>query len=277
MLALLLAAALANPGGLIIDEAAGEPLSQTITAWRAARDSAAAASPDAPRRFDWRESPSALPPIGAPQGDCGACVAFAIAAALEARLHQACGDQQTRALSRQHLFSCGGGRCSGGWRMSDAIAWLETRGVPDDGCMPYEAGHGSDVPCNAACEDAPARSVLPVSASRPTTGIPDVLRIKAALLEGPLVSSMILFDDLLMHESGVYRHTQGRQLGSHAIVLVGWDDAERAWIARNSWGENWGDGGYFMVAWDDVSLPGRYTWALDVRAAVARGACALVR
>jgi len=35
----------------------------------------------------------------------------------------------------------------------------------------------------------------------------------------------------------------------HAIVLVGYnnDDSDPYWIARNSWGSDWGDRGYFKV------------------------------
>lgn len=54
----------------------------------------------------------------------------------------------------------------------------------------------------------------------------------------------------------------------HAVVLLGWDDnypkenfrAEKrpendgAWLAKNSWGEEWGDGGYFWISYEDKSL-----------------------
>ena len=35
-------------------------------------------------------------------------------------------------------------------------------------------------------------------------------------------------------------------LGGHAIVIVGW--GTNYWIIKNSWGEDWGDGGYFRIA-----------------------------
>lgn len=45
--------------------------------------------------------------------------------------------------------------------------------------------------------------------------------------------------------------------GGHAVCLVGYDDARRAFLVRNSWGAHWGLGGYFWMSYDytaDVKL-----------------------
>ena len=69
--------------------------------------------------------------------------------------------------------------------------------------------------------------------------------------------------------SGTYYYcSNGLKNPNHQVVVIGWDDtvspdhfAERptaagAWLVRNSWGENWGDGGYFWLSYEDATLGG---------------------
>jgi C1A family cysteine protease len=36
-------------------------------------------------------------------------------------------------------------------------------------------------------------------------------------------------------------------LGGHAVMAVGYDDAQQRFLVRNSWGTEWGQGGYFTI------------------------------
>lgn len=44
----------------------------------------------------------------------------------------------------------------------------------------------------------------------------------------------------------------GNAIGGHAITGVGWDQNERFWV-KNSWGENWGNSGYFHLPFEEFS------------------------
>lgn len=47
-----------------------------------------------------------------------------------------------------------------------------------------------------------------------------------------------------------------RLLGGHAVMAVGFDDEKKHLIVRNSWGDTWGDHGYFYLPYDYLTTPG---------------------
>lgn len=44
-------------------------------------------------------------------------------------------------------------------------------------------------------------------------------------------------------------------LGGHAVLAVGYDDAEQKFLIRNSWGDAWGINGYFKMPYDYITNP----------------------
>ncbi len=64
------------------------------------------------------------------------------------------------------------------------------------------------------------------------------------------------------------QYTDENVVSNHAVTVVGWDDtfsadnwpegrrppADGVWIVKNSWGESWGDGGYFLLSYYDMTL-----------------------
>ena len=42
--------------------------------------------------------------------------------------------------------------------------------------------------------------------------------------------------------------------GGHAVLVVGYDDTQKMLIIKNSWGDDWGDHGYFYLPYDYVKL-----------------------
>jgi len=66
---------------------------------------------------------------------------------------------------------------------------------------------------------------------------------------GPLAVAFTVYSDFPTYKSGVYKHTTGSMLGGHAVEMIGWgtENGEDYWIIKNSWNEQWGDGGHFKI------------------------------
>jgi hypothetical protein len=62
--------------------------------------------------------------------------------------------------------------------------------------------------------------------------------------------------------------------GGHAMLIVGYDLAKKHFVVRNSWGDDWGDGGYCYVTADYLKTYAKYGFfvrrpSVDPRATTA--------
>ena len=76
-------------------------------------------------------------------------------------------------------------------------------------------------------------------------------------LHGPIESGFYVYSDFKDYKSGVYqrgKHTQ--LLGGHAVKIIGWgkENDTEYWIVANSWGETWGENGYFRIAFGECGI-----------------------
>jgi hypothetical protein len=63
---------------------------------------------------------------------------------------------------------------------------------------------------------------------------------------------MEVYTDFYYYTGGVYEHASGDQEGGHAVLLVGYDDRESCFIVKNSWGEGWGESGFFRIGYSQL-------------------------
>lgn len=188
------------------------------------------------------------------QLNCGACVAFGTVAAFECQVRISSQDPGYPIdLSEQHLFSCGGGSCTGGWQITPAFNRCLNPGVPDEECLPYTA---RDSNCSQACPDWQTRAIR-IQDWEDLGGWfwpPSVEIIQNAVNRGPVTCSMIVYTDFMYYSGGVYRHVSGDIEGGHCVCIVGYDDANSCWIVKNSWGRAWGEEGFFRIQYGDSSI-----------------------
>jgi C1A family cysteine protease len=211
---------------------------------------ALSASYDYPSRIDWRdfEGKDWTTPVRH-QGGCGSCVAFGTVGAIESRVEIALGDPELNPdLSEAHLFFCGSSAtCQSGWWPSAALDFARDTGIVDESCYPYSA----QTQACSVCSDWQTR----ITRIREWIGLTDPPAMKQTLADqGPFEVVVVVYSDFYSYTGGVYRHTTGQRVGAHAVTLVGYDDEEGYWIAKNSWGETWGENGWFRIAYGECGI-----------------------
>jgi C1A family cysteine protease len=136
----------------------------------------------------------------------------------------------------------------GGAQMRDIGKAMSTYGVCIEADYPYDITKFKNKPTAAALKNALVYKV------KSYYSVPDVDSIKQviALKQQPV---MVGIDVYSSFESDAASKTgiiplpkKGEQLlGGHAILAIGYDDTKKWVICRNSWGETWGDAGYFYL------------------------------
>jgi hypothetical protein len=225
------------------------------------RVAAAAPSPGAyPVSHDWRSvgGLSYVTPIK-DQSFCGSCVAFGTAATVETTARVAFGASLAIDLSEAELFYCvaskQGYNCDSGWWPDQAFAAFEGSGVTDEGHYPYTAG---DQKC--AMRSGWQNVVTKLTAWHTLTS---TAQMKAWLsTRGALSACFTVYEDFFAYAGGVYAHHTGAEVGGHCVSIVGYDDSQHCWICKNSWGDGWGEAGFFRIAYGQCGIEAEM-WAAD--------------
>jgi hypothetical protein len=133
-------------------------------------------------------------------------------------------------------------------QLYDGIRAIKTYGVCDERDWPYDISKCVEKPPTNCFQDAAAHKATQVCNIRQ-----DANSMKNCLYAGfPFVVSIQVyeeFDTQAVAQSGIVpmpTHTS-QSLGAHTVLVVGYDDNMQHWIARNSWGPEWGDHGYFYL------------------------------
>ena len=133
--------------------------------------------------------------------------------------------------------------------LKDGIAALSIYGICEEALWPYDVSKFATAPAPHAYADALTRKVTQ-SARVMTQEISNVKQVLAS--NYPIVIGIQLFASFESNSvaaSGVVNMPKigEKCLGGHAVLIVGYDDATERVTVRNSWGPEWGQGGYFTL------------------------------
>ncbi|MET0916611.1 MAG: C1 family peptidase [Jiangellaceae bacterium] len=195
------------------------------------------------------------------QGACGSCVSFGTVAAMEGTARfDAKNAGLAIDLSEAHLFyghaKAEGRTCSTGWWPDKALTAVRDKGIVDEACCPYTAGDQTAV----LCADASERLVH-VTSYKGTANVTEMKEWLAT--KGPMVGCFNVYEDFWAYRTGVYRHQSGDRVGGHCILITGYDDNQRAWLGKNSWGTGWGESGFFRIGYGEVGIDAEM-WGVEM-------------
>jgi C1A family cysteine protease len=186
------------------------------------------------------------------QGQLGSCTANAIAGAIEF-------DQMKQGLSDvfvpSRLFIYynervmeGTVNSDSGAQIRDGIKSVAKQGDCPEDEWPYDITKFATKPPPTCYKDAVAHRAILYQRIMQTLN-----QMKGCIASGyPFVYGFSVYESFesqpVAQTGQVPMPAPGeRMIGGHAVVAVGYDDAKRVFICRNSWGDQWGDKGYFYM------------------------------
>lgn len=222
---------------------------------------------------------------------CGSCWAHGALSSLADRIKiKRNGNGIDINLSVQFILNCGSstaGTCYGGSATGTYQFILETGYVPYDTCQPYLACSKDSQEgfckyisseCNIGCQTCSTFSesggvcqqikYFPNASIKSYGIVSGFTKIQKEIKNNGPVACSINADPLLNYQGGILDVPLESQIANHIVSLVGWDFDERTnvsyWIIRNSWGEYWGEMGFFRLKLGEnqLAIESECVWAI---------------
>lgn len=210
-----------------------------------------------PARVDLRPY---CPPVFDQGSRLGSCTANAVCNAYRFNLMRQAREQD-QALAKYHpsrLFLhynaraiAGKQRQNKGAQIRDAMKSVAKQGICRESAWPYRAYQYAIKPPRHAYQQALDHQSIAYQRLQQALN-----ELKACLAAGfPFVFGLTVFDafsSAQMASRGVLEMPakKDEKAGAHAVLAVGYKEASQRFIIMNSWGENWGQQGYFTVPYE---------------------------
>jgi len=187
------------------------------------------------------------------QGNLGSCTGNALAGAIEFLERK--DNVQFMDASRLFIYYNeraleGTVKSDAGAMIRDGIKTLKNQGVCLEKTWPYVISKFAVKPSAACYKEALKRQIT--SYHRILT----LDEMQACIADGfPFVFGFTVYESFESQDvarTGVVQMPQPteRSLGGHAVLAVGYDDVQKRFIVRNSWGTGWGQKGYFTIPYN---------------------------
>ncbi|KAK8401603.1 hypothetical protein O3P69_001024 [Scylla paramamosain] len=210
-----------------------------------------------PNSFDWRNVSGVnyVSPVRN-QGSCGSCYAFASMANLESQVRIATQNQRQDVFSPQDVVSCSmlAQGCLGGFDYLIAGRYAQDQGVVAEECNTY-TGKEDSCNTNLSCPRTYVSAYKHVGGYYGACN--EEVMLEALVETGPISVSFMVYDDFHNYDGGIYHYTGLRnefnpfEITNHVVLVVGYgadeDTGEKYWIVKNSWGNQWGEDGFFRI------------------------------
>lgn len=215
------------------------------------------------RRVDLREWASPVEE----QRQLGSCTAQAVVGAYEllTKMHY---PDQFADLSRLFLYY-NARKISGdikkdiGAYISTAIEAVKTYGLCREDLWPYDPDKFDIEPGYICYRDARKRTINKVYEITSHEEIIDMLDRQHPVVVGVAVYSDF---DRINNQSTILKMPRETEepIGSHAMCIVGYDDSKQQFLLRNSFGDDWGEGGYFWIPYEYADANFSDMWAFSL-------------
>ncbi|WP_163569114.1 C1 family peptidase [Fodinicola feengrottensis] len=194
------------------------------------------------------------------QGHLGSCTANAIGGALQ--FDQIRQQETDFAPSRLFIYYSereveGTVGSDSGAMIRDGIKCVNKLGAPPETDWAYDITKFTQKPPQQAYDDAAKHQALKYQ--RVTQTVDDM---KGCLASGlPFVFGFSVYEsfespDVAKTGDAPMPAKGEKLLGGHAVLAVGYDDATSRFLVRNSWGDGWGQQGYFTLPYDYLTHQG---------------------